>query len=277
MDGTATIAVFNVPELLESILSHLPMEDLFVTGGVNKAFHRIIETSPTLQRKLFLLPGKSQPEYWQPVRNRITGKLHAVIAPSSEIISNLTASEDGPGKPSIVSRLNPLLKREFCQTTDLLARRMVLPREFLDSAFLGKRILESKAWPHMYLTDPPCTCVHIDVDYADTSHFYCPVLRARRCVYDPAGVTFGAIHDALQEKGPVAIYERRKYAQGDCELRLEHETTVRERLEILEQDGFRPSITEKLSVVEFCHLITPSEAEFEEMNRTGSVEGSPAA
>jgi hypothetical protein len=58
MAGTATIAVLNVPELLEAIISHLPMKDLVVTSRVNKAFHRLLATSPTLQRRLFLLPGR---------------------------------------------------------------------------------------------------------------------------------------------------------------------------------------------------------------------------
>lgn len=271
--GTTAIAVINIPELLESILSHLPMKDLFVASHVNKAFHRLIETSPTLQRKLFLLPGKSQPHYWQPVRNWITGKYHAVVAPSSEIVGPLPASEDALGKPSLVARVNPILKLEGRKKMDMLIKRMVLPREDLDSALLDKRILGSKAWPHMYLTDPPCACVHIDVDYAATSLIGCTVLRVRRCVYDPAGVTFGAIHDALHEKGPVAIYERRKYAQGDSEMCIEHETTIHEQLQILEREGFRLSVTEPLSVVEFCHLTTPSEAEFEEMDCTGRVEG----
>ncbi|KAM0703186.1 hypothetical protein Q7P35_009124 [Cladosporium inversicolor] len=272
--GTAAIAVINIPELLESILSHLPMKDLFAASRVNKAFHRLIETSPTLKRKLFLLPGESQPKYWQLVRNWITGKYRTVIAPTSEIFGTLPASEDAFGKPSLVARVNPLLKLEGRKKMDMLVKKMVLPREVvLDSAILDKRILDSKAWPHMYLTDPPCACVHIDVDYADTSLIGCTVLRARRCVYDPAGVTFGAIHDALHEKGPDAIYERRKHAQVDSEMCIEHETTIREQLQILEREGFRLSVTERLSVVEFCHLTTPSEAEFEEMGRTGRVEG----
>ena len=41
-------AVFNVPELLESILSHLNLQDLIAARGVNKSLFRLIETSPTL-------------------------------------------------------------------------------------------------------------------------------------------------------------------------------------------------------------------------------------
>jgi hypothetical protein len=59
---TAAIAVFNISELLESILSHLSMEDLLVSSRVNKAFNRLVAASPTLQRKMFLLPEKTRPQ-----------------------------------------------------------------------------------------------------------------------------------------------------------------------------------------------------------------------
>lgn len=50
-------AVFNVLELLESILTHVTMADLIAARRVNKALFGLIETSPTLQRKLFLVPS----------------------------------------------------------------------------------------------------------------------------------------------------------------------------------------------------------------------------
>ena len=41
-------------ELLEAILSHLPVLDLIIATGVNMTFRTIVQESPTLQRKLFL-------------------------------------------------------------------------------------------------------------------------------------------------------------------------------------------------------------------------------
>jgi hypothetical protein len=42
--SAAGLAVFNTPELLESVLSHITMYDLFNASCVNKGFHRLIET-----------------------------------------------------------------------------------------------------------------------------------------------------------------------------------------------------------------------------------------
>lgn len=276
--GIAAITVLNVPELLESILSHLPMKDLFITGRVNKTFYRLIVTSPTLQRQLFLLPGKGQPK-WQLLQSSIDGQKYASVASSSDDASAFPSTNITKlGNPRSIVRINPLLElRRGSENKDMHIDKAMESRGILDSAYLDERICESKAWPNMYLTDPPCTCVHIDVDYADTSLIGCPVLRARRCVYDPAGVTFGAIYETLHEKGPIAVYERRKFVWNDYELYIEHNTTMREQVELQEKEFYRPchiSFTDGLSIVEFCNLTLPTEAEFEEMSRTGRVVGS---
>lgn len=270
--STAKIAVFNVPELLESILRRLPMEDLFVARRVNKAFYRLIETSPALQRQLFLLPGNVRPQYWQPVQNSVTGQHHAVAAPSSDIVSTLPEREVALGKPSIVVRINPLLKLGRYKKTSVMFKRPAPPLKVADSAFLDERILELNQRPHMYLTNPPCTCVHIDVDYDSAGVRHCEVLRIRRCVYDPAGVTFGAIYEALHAKGLVATYERRKFVWFEDDNNIAQNTTLREQLRLQVQDGYDQELIEPLSMVEFCHVAAPSDAEFEEMGRTGRIE-----
>lgn len=48
-------AVFNTPELLESILLQLPQEDIVAARRVDKHFNAVIMTSPAIQRKLFIL------------------------------------------------------------------------------------------------------------------------------------------------------------------------------------------------------------------------------
>ena len=40
--SSVAAAVFNIPELMEAILLHLPMRDLAATRRVNKALHRLI-------------------------------------------------------------------------------------------------------------------------------------------------------------------------------------------------------------------------------------------
>lgn len=279
--GTAAVAVFNISELLESILSLLPVRDLLVSGLVNKAFYTLISTSPTLQRKLFLLPAKIRPPRWKLVSNKIDGLMsHSVVSTPSDNSSISQGPKPADGESAPVARLNPLLKlpekgNDRLSTADRIEWRFfedstIFGTRVCESATLDTRILELRAWPHMYLTDPPCTCAHIDVEYAVQASADGPVLRVRRRVYDPAGVTFGAIYHALHEKGHVTIYHVREYDTYSCLP----DTTIREQLRILEQQGLRLSLTPEKAVVEFCHLFIPSDAEFEKMERNGRVESS---
>jgi hypothetical protein len=52
-------------ELVEAILSHLPIFDLIVATGINVTFRTIVQNSPMLQRKLFLRPMQGPTRYVQ--------------------------------------------------------------------------------------------------------------------------------------------------------------------------------------------------------------------
>jgi hypothetical protein len=147
-----------------------------------------------------------------------------------------------------------------------------LQPEPLPSAALDERILKPNPRPNMYLTDPPCTCVHVDVDYYDALRGS-EILKIRRRVYSSAGVTFGAIFEALHAKGPVAVYLKWSDVWTNRDLYISPETTIRQQLEFQERDGYHLALIEQNSRVEFCHLAFPREEEFEEMSRTGRVEG----
>lgn len=250
------------------------MKDLFVSGLVNKAFYRLITTSPTLQRNLFLLPVKSQPPTCQYANDGDGGPFRAVISSSTPDDSASLWPDVAYGEPKTIARLNPLLKLEllkpfsYVPTTD---------RCVGNSAILDTRILESRAWPHMYLTDPACTCVHINIDYCLMAPVDPPVLRVRRTVYKPAGGTFGAIYDALHERGFVAMYHRYKYAFGlGGEACLTPDSTIGEQLQrVLEEEGLKLALISERALIEFCHLLVPSDAKLGEMRRCGRVE-SPA-
>lgn len=54
--------VFAVPELLENILKHLPLEDLFVFQRVNAIFQGFIKQSKAI-RKAMLLEAPSEVDY----------------------------------------------------------------------------------------------------------------------------------------------------------------------------------------------------------------------
>lgn len=50
--------VFNIPELHELILTHVDMKTVLLAQRTSRVFHATINTSPRLQRKLWMLPHK---------------------------------------------------------------------------------------------------------------------------------------------------------------------------------------------------------------------------
>jgi hypothetical protein len=276
--STASTTVFNVPELLESILSCLSVEDLLVSCRVNSAFHRIIATSPPLQKKLFLLPESIQPQCWRSFKNVLSGRVHAVVAPSTDNVTIIPPPYIAT-KPVMVASINPLLQ-PFGATGSPIAKRLLFRNEF-DYGFINRHMLKLQALPHMYLTNPPPTCVHFVVEYREKRRIDGATVSVRRSVCNPAGVTFGAIYKKIHERGAVGvvIYERRKDNAIGGLKRVENsllpDTTVREQIALLEQRGFGVSIGEGRVDIWFCHLATPSDEEFEEMRRNGRVEGEP--
>ena len=54
---------FDVPEMLEMILSHLGISDLLTSRLVNSQFQSAIDGSPSLQRRMMLLPSDSSDLY----------------------------------------------------------------------------------------------------------------------------------------------------------------------------------------------------------------------
>lgn len=268
----AAVAVFNTSELLEAILSHLPVKHLLVSGSVNKAFYKLTLTSPSLQKRLFLLPANSHPLRWKLVCDKIDSMHHAVVSNASDDVSTSLGPKLAFGEPAPVARLNPLLKllEERLSTADRIrfVDSPIGSAHCCDSAILDTRIIESRMWPHVYLTDTQCTCAHIDIEYADQTPVDGPVLKVRREVYNPAGVTLGAIYDALHEKGSIVMHHRREYASCPC---LTPDTTIREQLQILEQQGFRLLLTPDKATFEFLQPLHPGRCGIRGDKRNGRV------
>ena len=119
---TATTKVFDVAELLEHILSHLPMKDILLAQRVSKQFRHAIKNSLTLQRKLFYLPSKTENEDRLPKVNPFLEKLlnlqglrtagfkekccetgHRRLLPYTEGVGSATVGPFEQGKPARVA------------------------------------------------------------------------------------------------------------------------------------------------------------------------------
>ena len=123
-------AVFNTAELLESILSELPLENIIAVRLVNKHWNAIIVTSPRIRRKLFLAP---EPKYETWACDRKYQTIHKWRPDVVEHFGREWARRQYPITPAT---LNPLLftrepeaergtlmkRSEICESLRLLAK-----------------------------------------------------------------------------------------------------------------------------------------------------------
>jgi hypothetical protein len=96
-------------------------------------------------------------------------------------------------------------------------------------------------------------------------------------VHDPAGVTLGAVYEAMRVRFAVSMHDIRKYRMTGMRSWVNHflkpGMTVREYITNLERIGSRYPLDTKEINVCFYSIVTASDAEFEVMKRNGRVEG----
>lgn len=145
---SARKAVFDTSELLERIIVHLPMKDIFIIQRVSHQFRNVITTSPDIQTKLFLRLKKQPIETWETDDRSKHG------------VRKLGGSEQQDGEVLTPVTLNPLLVE--CGVPAYMSHAVrYIPAKWtgpqcvkmdFDSAHLG----EHPSFLKMYITDPPC-------------------------------------------------------------------------------------------------------------------------
>jgi hypothetical protein len=234
-------AVFDVPELLGSILTHIDVADLIAARRVNKASYKLTETSPTLQRKLFLLPDNSAPDCLASPHNGSPEKL--VIPPGSPSLEVLWCSTN------IIARLNPCLTRDrshFWECPSSPHDGLFGLLTLLNFTKVKTQIFNSEVWPEMYLTSPPCTGVIIRFQYTETFEGrHVPRSHISRSVYDSAGVTFATLREALHKEGDVVVCgDYKPVREASYDFQIATNTTVREQVDGHRRRGIRLSMCE---------------------------------
>lgn len=250
---------------MEAILLRLPVRELAAFRRVNKALHRLIETSPPIQRKLFLLPSKDPPEYWSWVRNNgmsefvtSSGSPLSPPSPSSphELLPWLR-------EPKVMARLNPLLEPEdlrFLRSPDETCEIGLV-----NTVRIDHRIFYSKFWPEMYLTSPPCTSVHINFLAAEGRRY--SRLQISRFINDPAGVTLASVWHGLNKEGDVKVFGGYGTVPNSSFLDVEH-TTLREQIDHHRRRGIRLKLEEaSLAITLFRVTVLRSETRYEGASR----------
>lgn len=241
-NASMAAAVFDVPELLESILTHVTMADLIAVRRVNKALFRLIEISPTLQRKLFLVPSNNPKACSGLVYNG--SPIQPFVPRDSPLWETLW------GSSNIVAGMNPFLEKDLwdCVPSPDGKSSMML----LASARIKPQILNSKAWPEMYLTSPPCLGVLVGFQYTEEFESL-HVIRflISRFVYDPAGVTFATVWKALHKEGDVIVCgDYKPVRKASYDFQRVTGTTVCEQIELHRRKGIEVSLNRERSTVD---------------------------
>lgn len=213
----ASAKVWNTTELLEQIISYLPVFDMVVISGVNKMSYNCFNSSKFAQSKLFLQPSHRAQSFWlycefrdsTNFRFELEGK---IVAQSFEL------SEEEYEKIHIARTakiakwvsavaLCPLLQLVDYQETSALGR---IKRKGLydERVILIGRPTENTKYANMILTDPPVHQVSAELTYKHTLH---PLLmvRARRYVVDAnSPLTFNTVvQSARQQVGDVFVHD----------------------------------------------------------------------
>ncbi|KXT12659.1 hypothetical protein AC579_4512 [Pseudocercospora musae] len=176
--------VFAVPELLENILDHLPMTDLFFAQDTCKHWKRVIAASTLLKRTLHLVP-------MQPTSFWSMQKFHVVPSGVNNIhdlfLERLTKNASGSesktgldGKVYIGAKFNPLLLTTSTQYVDLLDLWQCPCPTFLAGriqhnvvfSLCEHSIKSLKGARNMFLTQPPCYQLDLEIEDFSAMRWY---------------------------------------------------------------------------------------------------------
>jgi hypothetical protein len=156
-------------ELLENILVHLPVKDLFVHQKVSKRFQATIAKSPAIRRKMFLRLSNTPREYWKYVcQHRWDGRQRRLAKLAFEVADPTTTI---PRDEQLVTpvALNPILEVFSTSTRQNLG---CIRRKFFNRSHHEHVRLEapeqSVVGRHSsllatFISDPPCKVAKVSM------------------------------------------------------------------------------------------------------------------
>jgi hypothetical protein len=249
-------------EIVEAILSHLPILDLIVATGINMTFRTIVQNSPTLQRKLFLRETQ-EPILYVQVEHPDYGCRTLAVEASSDDVDEHDDGEDSRDEPDgeayasdepesdyywhwsgelAVLDICPFLLHEYNGGHNRSVRDRIL-KGGGEKVHFSRLAALAEHWADMYLTNPPTTEVMAHMSYHNDSTEGISIL-ADRTVYCESGVTVASLFDVLDMEGEVNIVKKNSSFRlgsrlGDL-VRVQKDTTISREIEHLKDyGGFR--------------------------------------
>lgn len=301
---TAAAKVCSTPELLEGILSHLPVLDLVIATGVSKTLRNVIKASPELQRKLFMLPPKNRAEYWQMVphksetpdiRHQFT-HLYRVESPgvidNAELQAHLESITSDPynwahpGHPLKVVSTCPWLKvmrrgPEYIGGMKLWHRAWAgnegrFPLTTLEASLSQRISYATEPWTKMFLTSPPCQEASMQLIWEGyTGGKVDVVLQTFGEVRCEDGITLALLADEISKKTClVEIMTRVDEPQGDANWIFSEVKNTTLYDQIATSKIQNPKLRMEISVESMIYIpsiVAPTESEYGEMAVHGHI------
>jgi hypothetical protein len=257
-------AVLGTTELLEHILVHLPVKDLFIIQRVCKRFLDFINTSVALQHKLFLRTSSPKLEKtWQLIVTHWPSLLELALGLPSAYRFAHKGQAPSTSEPIVRSfapvKLNPYFRER--SGFDLASRKSNLARGLRERAEISINFLsEGGSWRSMYLTDPSCQVAKVQFNWKFTGvpgFFAKSLLRITRDLKDEKGLTFGKLlDDGFMEAETFFGSWDPLFGNG----------SIKEVLKGLKRKGYKEAQVHFWDiVVELQDVVCPSEEEFKEI------------
>jgi hypothetical protein len=192
---TAQHRALDILEVVENILIHLPIKDLFIHQRVSKQFQAAIK-SPACQKKMFIAVSDTPRECWELIKSgkkRGRGKTRwsfACVDPGSD---------DDPGTTTPAT-LNPILE----VVPGRHAHESCAQRKRSGSRGIERvlwRVREPTVGPHSsllntYISDPPCKALTVSAVFipSDQGQLHC-LFHENVMLRSETGLKLGDIWD----------------------------------------------------------------------------------
>lgn len=199
-----------LPELLENIIVHLPERDILINAQrVSRHWKTIIDSSPTIQKKIMFQPVKQSaisPVDFDKDELIISGG--TPIYSRTTLINPLLMSQNTKsyGWLDVSPELSVRIKAmglfntpAGCTCPNLRMPAPKLYKQIKADQKVGPACVPS--WRKMYLSQPPVTIAMLTIAYfyqapVDGDYLFQVMIR------DKAGVTLGLVHDTLAATMP---------------------------------------------------------------------------
>lgn len=239
--------VLETTELMEKILSYLPLRELLVCRDLSKRVKRIIDDSPLLKETMFLRPTRAQRQAWRlPAEIDGSGKGITSVRPVSGMvplpggIDHLSPRYPMPHETRTPAVLNPIFPDRLSRTLDgLYSRDMcdhVFTADILHHIESAGDLTRPGSVLDMYLTQPPCRQAWVTASFSvpsnptEVSHLSCEGLLELetgitiRDLHNAASTVRGVVHvtrlapkppKRKKKRGTYTNWEPRKYKKPE--------------------------------------------------------------